>query len=88
MMTTEPSFTNTVRSLLEENQNAIRWCLNHPDDRDVPFRLRRLAMSASALALALDYKMDGQEGDAADALRRADWSCKELRFDPKFMGHG
>jgi hypothetical protein len=77
-----------VRSLLEEDQNTIRWCLAHLEDRDLPFRLRRLAMSASALAIALDYRMDGLEADALDALRRADWSKKELRFEPKFMGHG
>jgi hypothetical protein len=84
----EDAFFTGVRRLLEENLTSGRWCQNHLQDREVAFRLRKIALSASALALALDYKMDGREAEALHALKYSDLSPQEFRFDPRFQGHG
>jgi hypothetical protein len=46
-------------------------------------------MSLAALAIAIDYQMDGQEQQAAYALQQADWTLVRARpFDPRTLGHG
>lgn len=88
-MTSESPLSQNVRRLLEQQQNTIRWCLTHLEDRAVPFRLRKAGMSLAALAIAIDYQMDGQEQQAAYALQQADWTLVRARpFDPRTLGHG
>jgi hypothetical protein len=50
---------------------GLRWCRQHMQDRGVTLRLRELEQTLGALALALDYEMDGQAGKVQAALERA-----------------
>jgi hypothetical protein len=86
---TNSSTQSNLRRLLEEHVKSMHWCLAHLEDREVPFRLRKAGMSLAALAIALDYEMDGQQAEATHAMQQADWTFTRPRpFDPRTLGHG
>ena len=61
---------------MDEAIENLRWCRLHVQDRGVTQRLRQLQITLSALALALDYEMDGQTNKAQLALDHADWRVR------------
>ena len=73
-MTTNSTLLVRVRYLLQENLNTSRWCLEHLEDREAPYKLRQASMSVSALSLALDYEMEGRHEEALHCLQQADWT--------------
>jgi cob(I)alamin adenosyltransferase len=77
--------TTQVASSIDEAIESLRWCRQHLQDRTVSHRLRQIQISMSALALALDYEMDGQSPKAQLALEHADWRPRPAPrsvFDP------
>jgi hypothetical protein len=73
-MSTEPaSVSSQVATSIDETIEGLRWCRQHLQDRAVSQRMRQLQLSLAALALALDYEMDGQSPKAQLALEHADW---------------
>jgi hypothetical protein len=74
------SVTNQAGKSIDEAIEGLRWCRQHVQERGVTQRLRQLQITLSALALALDYEMDGQTNKAELALDHADW-----RVRPKYQ---
>ena len=74
---------------LHPKSHSVRWCRQHLGERGVPEKLRKLELSLAALALALDYEMDGQRAKAVQALEKADWQYKPQSyfFDPHGWDH-
>jgi len=71
----EGSALSTVAGrLLEEAAAALVWCKEHAGDREAVVRLQRLKVTIAAIALAIDYQMEGEQGKAVEALERADWT--------------
>ena len=86
----EGSALSTVASrLLEEAGETLLWCKEHPGERETVVKLQRLKISIAAIALAIDYQMEGEEGKAAEALERADWTRRSNSTNPfGFSSHG
>lgn len=85
----EDRFVATVGRSLDEALKALRWCRAHLDERDVTQRLQELHITLGALALALDYHMEGDGEKMALALEQADWRLmpRERIFLNGWMGH-
>ena len=62
-----------VGKAIEGAIDSLRWCRLHMQERGVTMKLRELEQTIGALALSLDYEMDGQSGQAGIALEHADW---------------
>ena len=83
----EGSALSTVAGrLLEEAGETLRWCKEHPGDREAVVRLQRLRISIAAIALAMDYQMEGEQGKAVQALERADWTRRSGSTNPFGFG--
>ena len=72
MAETTPVLTEVGKSI-EGAIDGLRWCRQHIQERGVTMKLRELEQTIGALALSLDYEMDGQSGQAGIALEHADW---------------
>jgi hypothetical protein len=72
-MAEEARLLPRVGKSIEAAIEALRWCRQHPQDTGVAVKLRELEQAISALALCLDYEMDGQAERAAIALQGTDW---------------
>jgi hypothetical protein len=69
-------FANEVGRSLDEAAETLRWCRLHIQDRGVTSRLHELEITLGALALAIDYEMDGNMRKATQALDQADWQIR------------
>lgn len=84
-MPEQATVTSQVAASIDEAIESLRWCREHLQDRAVSQRLRQIQISMSALALALDYEMDGQSPKAQLALEHANWKPRPAPrsvFDP------
>jgi len=81
--------SSEIARLMDTGIEDLRWCRQHLGERGVPERLRKLELSLAALALALDYEMDGQRQKAVQAMEKADWQYKPQSyfFDPHGWDH-
>ena len=74
--------TGQVAQLLDETIESVRWCRQHLQEPGVSGELRELQIKLAALALALDYEMDGATEKAEYALGHADRRLAAL-FAPR-----
>ena len=58
-----------IARIMDSGIEDLRWCRQHLGERGVPEKLRKLELSLAALALALDYEMDGQRAKAGSGAR-------------------
>jgi hypothetical protein len=72
-MANEDRFITEVGRSLDEAVKTLRWCRQHLGEREVALRLQEMHITLGALALALDYKMDGDARKTNLALEQADW---------------
>ena len=72
-MSEAPPVVVEVGKSIEEAIEGLRWCHQHLQDRTVTLRLRKLEQTLGALALALDYEMEGQNLEVQVALEHASW---------------
>ena len=69
----EERFVSAVGRSLDDTLRMLRWCREHLQEREVAMRLQELQITLGALALAIDYRMEGDEQKTAQALEQADW---------------
>ena len=68
--------------LLEEAAEGLAWCKGHAGDRAAVVLLQRLKITIAAIALAIDYQMEGEPAKAAEAIERADWTRRSNATNP------
>jgi ABC-type nitrate/sulfonate/bicarbonate transport system substrate-binding protein len=78
--------TTVLGKLIDESVEGLRWCKAHPGEREALVRLQRLQISLAAVALALDYEMEGEQTKALQAVEHADWTRRRAGFDPYAFG--
>jgi hypothetical protein len=61
---------------IDEAIEGLRWCRMHMQDRGVTLKLRELEHTLAALALAMDFEMDGDAKKAKIALELSSWKPK------------
>lgn len=73
--------TSTVTEVGKSLEGAIeglRWCRTHLQDRSVTLKLRELEQTLGALALALDYEMEGETAKVEVAMEHASWRPRSV----------
>ena len=77
MAESTPVVTEVGKSI-EGAIEGLRWCRQHLQDRSVTLKLRELEQTLGALALALDYEMEGQSAKVEVALEHAQWRPRSI----------
>jgi hypothetical protein len=72
-----PTLTEAGKAI-DSTIEGLRWCRQHLQDRTVTLKLRELEQTLGALALALDYEMDGQTAKVEVALEHAQWRPRSV----------
>jgi hypothetical protein len=77
MADSTPVVTEVGKSI-ESSIEGLRWCRTHLQDRSVTLKLRELEQTLGALALALDYEMEGQTAKVEVAMEHAHWRPRSV----------
>ena len=77
MADTTPVVTEVGKSI-DSAIEGLRWCRQHLQDRSVTLKLRELEQTLGALALALDYEMEGQSQKVEVAMEHAHWRPRSM----------
>lgn len=78
MAQTTTSISEIAR-YIDEGIETLKWCSGNLEKRRAVERLRELEITISALSLALDQEMNGDQDEAHRTLKKADW-----RFGMKY----
>lgn len=72
------STVTEVGKSIDSAIEGLRWCRAHLQDRSVTLKLRELEQTLGALALALDYEMEGQTAKVEVAMEHAHWRPRSV----------
>jgi len=70
---------------LDDTVDAVRWARRHLHDRRATETLRLAQLNLNALALALDWQMEGEPEKAMAAIDRLWWQPHKDRGGPMDM---
>jgi len=76
-----------VRQAMADAEEAIRWCKKHLHQRKTPEAIRLVQANLGYLAMALEWRMDGQVEDAASAIERIWWRPTHDPAPVDIVGH-
>ena len=78
-MADEEPISVEIARAIDSALEQLRWCRQHVQDRAVTFKLRELEQTIGALALALDYEMEGDTNRAEVSMDHAVWRQKPIK---------
>ena len=76
---------NEIAKGLDDAVDALRWTRRHLHDRNATEALRLVQLNLNALALALDWQMEGETEKAAAAVDRVWWKPHKAGAGPADM---